>query len=125
MSAFAKAVARSRYRGIHSTIGHADETRGTMSIFAPSFDHALKDPCFDAVEVTPLHRIVLIEDLYAFLSIKPYIQAGEMLDECWFVQIDSVEAARRLVKHRVITSVAKTRKKPFGDPNRNNVPRGL
>ncbi len=101
----------------------ANDEHGTMaSIFAPSFDHALKDPCPDSVQITPVHRIVLIEGLYTFLSIDPWRQAGEMLDERCFVEVDFEEAARRLVKRHVITGVAKDLEEAVWRSETNDMP---
>jgi pantothenate kinase len=82
-------------------------TIGTLVISAPSFDHALKDPTPDAVSIYPYHRIVIIEGLYVFLAIKPWSEGGLLLDERWFIQVDPVEARKRLVKRHVLTGVAK------------------
>ena len=87
-----------------------DITIGTAVITAPSFDHALKDPTPNAVSIYPSHRIVIIEGLYVFLAIKPWNEGGLLLDERWFIQIDSVEARRRLVKRHVLTGVAQNLK---------------
>jgi pantothenate kinase len=76
-------------------------------VYAPSFDHALKDPTPDAVVVTPAHRIVLIEGLYTMLDIPPWRQAAAQMDERWWIQIDPARAKTRLVKRHVQTGVAK------------------
>ena len=76
-------------------------------INAPSFDHALKDPTPDALSIYPYHQIVIIEGLYTFLAIEPWSEGGLLLDERWFIQVDPVEARRRLVKRHVLTGVAK------------------
>lgn len=96
--------------------------RTMTSIFAPSFDHALKDPSPDAVQITPFHRIVVIEGLYAFLSIDPWKKAGEMLDERWFVEVDLEEATKRLVKRHVVTGVAKDLEEAVWRAETNDVP---
>lgn len=93
-----------------------------ISIFAPSFDHALKDPSPDSVQITPFHRIILIEGLYSFLSIDPWRQAGEMLDERWFIEIDFEEATRRLVKRHVLTGVAKDLEEAVWRSETNDMP---
>ncbi|KAF8548744.1 P-loop containing nucleoside triphosphate hydrolase protein, partial [Imleria badia] len=76
-------------------------------IFAPSFDHALKDPTPDAVVIEPAHRIIVIEGLYTMLDIDPWRQAAAQMDERWWIQIDPVRARSRLVKRHVQTGVAK------------------
>lgn len=35
---------------------------------APSFDHALKDPCPDGFVIEPCHEIILVEGLYVLLG---------------------------------------------------------
>jgi pantothenate kinase len=80
---------------------------GTTTITAPSFDHAVKDPCPHAVTILPEHRIIIIEGLYTFLSIYPWVDAGRLLDERWLVELDSTVASGRLVKRHVKSGVAK------------------
>lgn len=108
-------------RGIHWTfdaqgyVSFVEELRTPISqlpadmpdITAPSFDHALKDPSPHAIRITPQHRIVIIEGLYTFLSIEPWCRAGSLLDERWYIELDSIEAAKRLVKRHVETGVAR------------------
>lgn len=72
---------------------------------APSFDHALKDPVEDDVEVRAGHRIVLLEGLYTFLDVDPWREAGALMDERWFIDVDEDESSRRLVKRHVQTGV--------------------
>lgn len=108
-------------RGIHWTfdargyVSFVKDLRAPIShlpidasdITAPSFDHALKDPSPHAVRITPQHRIVIIEGLYTFLSIEPWSEAGSLLDERWYIELEPAEAARRLIKRHVTTGVAK------------------
>lgn len=104
--------------GTDSGVEHQPAT----SIFAPSFDHAVKDPSPDTVQITPCHRIVLIEGLYTFLSIYPWKQAGDMLDERWFIEVDFEEATRRLVKRHVVTGVAKDLEDAIWRSETNDMP---
>lgn len=99
-----------------------DTTIGTSVITAPSFDHALKDPTPDAVSIYPYHRIVIIEGLYVFLAIKPWSEAGLLLDERWFIQVDPAEARRRLVKRHILTGVAKDLKEAEWKADENDGP---
>ena len=99
-----------------------DNTIGTSVITAPSFDHALKDPTPDAVSIYPYHRIVIIEGLYVFLAIKPWSEGGLLLDERWFIEVDPVEARRRLVKRHVHTGVAKDLKEAEWRADENDGP---
>ena len=99
-----------------------DTTINTSVITAPSFDHALKDPTPDAISIYPHHRIVIIEGLYVFLAIKPWSEGGLLLDERWFIQVDAVEARRRLIKRHVHTGVAKDLKEAEWRADENDGP---
>ncbi|KAL5495865.1 hypothetical protein ACEPAI_1329 [Sanghuangporus weigelae] len=94
-------------------------------ITAPTFDHATKDPEPDSVMVLPAHRLIVIEGLYTFLSIDPWVHAGERLDERWFIDIDTAEATRRLVTRHVLTGVAKDMKEALWRAETNDMPNGL
>lgn len=94
----------------------------SAAITAPSFDHAVKDPIHDAVHIMPYHRIIIIEGLYTFLSIEPWCQGGELLDERWFIDVDIVEARRRLIDRHVVTGVAKDRDEAIMRADNNDMP---
>lgn len=120
-------------RGIHWTFdgpGYVSFVRAlrkelsdtTPTITAPSFDHALKDPALDDVTIHPYHRIVIIEGLYTFLSIEPWNEAGLLLDEKWFIQVDIDEAQRRLVKRHVVSGVAEDLEEAAWRAEQNDMP---
>ncbi|KDR68764.1 hypothetical protein GALMADRAFT_256606 [Galerina marginata CBS 339.88] len=120
-------------RGIHWTFdgtGYVDflqklrDTTNTAVITAPSFDHALKDPSPDAVSIHPHHRIVIIEGLYVFLAVPPWSDAELLLDERWFVEVDTAEARRRLVGRHVLTGVAKDAQEAEWRADENDIPNG-
>jgi pantothenate kinase len=79
----------------------------THLLYAPTFDHALKDPSPNALLILPSHRIIIIEGLYTFIDTPVWRAAAEILDERWLVEVDIPEATRRLVQRHVITGVAK------------------
>ena len=79
----------------------------STTITAPSFDHAVKDPCPHAISILPEHRIIVIEGLYTFLSLSPWVDAGRLLDERWLIELDPTAASNRLVKRHVKSGVAK------------------
>jgi len=121
-------------RGIHWTFDGAGyvaflrklrDSGYTGVINAPSFDHALKDPTPDAVTIYPHHRIVIIEGLYVFLAIHPWSDGGQLLDERWFIEVDTAEARRRLVARHVVTGVAKDKDEAEWRADQNDLPNGL
>jgi pantothenate kinase len=95
-------------------------------IYAPSFDHALKDPIENDIAVPPTSRILLIEGLYLSLS-SPFLsnpkenytppnpphspewsQAGDLIDEHWFIETDFEKAAKRLVKRHLASGICES-----------------
>ncbi|KAF8480805.1 P-loop containing nucleoside triphosphate hydrolase protein, partial [Russula ochroleuca] len=98
---------------------------GSATITAPSFDHAVKDPCPHAITIQPEHRIIVIEGLYTFLSLPPWVDAGKLLDERWLVELDPTVASKRLVKRHVISGVAKDQEEAHWRAVENDTPNGL
>jgi len=97
----------------------------TTTITAPSFDHAVKDPCPHAVTILPEHRIIIVEGLYTFLSLSPWVDAGKLLDERWLVELDSEVASNRLVKRHVESGVAKDLEEAQWRAAENDTPNGI
>lgn len=53
----------------------------SKTIYAPSFDHATKDPVADNIPILVSSRIVLLEGNYILLNREPWKSAAELLDE--------------------------------------------
>ena len=95
---------------------------GTPAITAPAFDHVAKDPTPQAVTVLPEHRVVIIEGLYTFLSLSPWAEAGQLLDERWLIQLDPTTASSRIVKRHIVSGVAKDLEEAFWRSAENDTP---
>ncbi|KAJ3522443.1 hypothetical protein NM688_g8873 [Phlebia brevispora] len=93
-------------------------------IYAPSFSHELKDPKPQAVSIYPWNRLVIIEGLYPFLNIQPWVEAGRMLDERWWVELGEDEARTRLVTRHVLSGVAKDLEEAEWRAKENDAPNG-
>ena len=80
----------------------------TGTIFAPSFDHAVKDPVADDIPIPAHSRIIVMEGNYLSLGsgAPEWKQAAEMMDELWFVEVDEDVARRRLTKRHVASGIA-------------------
>lgn len=79
----------------------------TETIYAPSFDHAAKDPVEGDIGVAKSARICVFEGLYLALDQEVWREASELMDEVWFVEVDEAEARRRLVWRHVKSGIAK------------------
>ena len=92
------------------------------TIYAPTFSHELKDPTPRALAIRPYHRLVIIEGLYTFLGIDPWVEAAHALDERWWVELGEEEAKNRLVARHVQSGVAKDLEEAIWRATENDAP---
>lgn len=80
----------------------------TGTIYAPSFDHSVKDPVADDIPIAATSRIVIFEGNYLSLGsgAPEWKEAAEMMDELWFVDVPEDVARQRLVKRHVTSGIA-------------------
>lgn len=78
-------------------------------LYAPSFDHAIKDPVAYDIPILPTTKIIVFEGNYLSLDKEPWSTAAGLMDELWFVEVDFEVAKRRLVERHVRTGVTATR----------------
>lgn len=81
-------------------------TRG--DVWAPSFDHAVKDPKERDYRISERIRVVIVEGLYVALDEPVWREAGAIFDELWFVEVDLEVARRRLRERHVRAGISKT-----------------
>lgn len=79
----------------------------TKTLFAPSFDHSIKDPVADDIPILPSVRIIIFEGNYLSLNKSPWKDAAELMDELWFVEVDFNVARNRLIHRHVKAGIAK------------------
>lgn len=79
----------------------------SQTLYAPSFDHAIKDPVADDIAIPPCTRVVIFEGNYLSLGKPPWKEAAELMDELWFVDVDFEVARKRLVGRHVKAGIAK------------------
>lgn len=77
------------------------------SIYAPSFDHAVKDPVENDIIILPTARILVFEGNYLSLGKGLWKEAAKMMDELWFVSVDMDTATKRLVRRHVKAGIAR------------------
>ena len=64
------------------------------------------DPIEEDIRILPSHRIVVLEGNYIHLTLSPWDQATQLLDEKWFILVEKEIARGRVVKRHVVTGVA-------------------
>jgi pantothenate kinase len=79
----------------------------TSTLYAPSFDHAIKDPVENDIAISRSVRIVIFEGNYCSLDKEPWNEAAKLMDELWFVDVDFDVARRRLIHRHVKAGIAK------------------
>ena len=77
----------------------------SKTVYAPSFDHAIKDPVADDIPIHPTSRIVILEGNYLSLNQGLWKEAAELMDDLWFVKVDFETARRRLVVRHVAAGI--------------------
>ena len=80
-------------------------TANTPTIYAPSFDHAIKDPVADDIPISPQSKVVIFEGLYLSLNRDPWNLASDLMDELWFIDVDRDIARNRLIKRHVASGI--------------------
>ncbi|GAQ37339.1 kinase-related protein [Aspergillus niger] len=82
-------------------------TPETQSLYAPSFDHAVKDPVDDDILIPASCRVIFFEGNYLSLNKEPWNRAAELMDELWFVEVDFEIAKNRLIRRHVKAGIAR------------------
>ena len=80
----------------------------TATVYAPSFDHAVKDPVADDIPIAATSRIVVFEGNYLSLGTgaPEWREAAELMDELWFVEVEEEVARQRLIQRHVASGIA-------------------
>lgn len=75
------------------------------NIYAPSFDHAVKDPVADGITITKDTQLVILEGLYLLLKESPWDKIRALVDESWFVDVDPILAKGRIAKRHIASGI--------------------
>ncbi|MFE5998512.1 nucleoside/nucleotide kinase family protein [Streptomyces sp. NPDC056454] len=70
-------------------------------VYAPAFDRALEEPVAGALTVPPDVPLVITEGNYLLLDDGPWAEVRGLLDEVWFLDLDTEVRVRRLVERHV------------------------
>jgi pantothenate kinase len=96
----------------------------TQSVFAPSFDHAAKDPVDNDIEIKPSHRIVVFEGNYVCLNQGPWKKAADLMDLRWFIDVDDDVARERLAKRHLAAKIVETMEEGIKRADQNDLENG-
>ncbi|KAF2851491.1 phosphoribulokinase/uridine kinase [Plenodomus tracheiphilus IPT5] len=95
-----------------------------VKIFAPSFDHALKDPIPDDICVSSRTRLVIIEGNYTLLKQSPWDQIAGYCDERWFVDASIEVVKERLAQRHLAAGIESSVEAAVHRAEENDIPNG-
>ena len=96
----------------------------TKTVYAPSFDHAVKDPVADDIPIHATARIVIFEGNYLSLNKARWKEAADLMDELWFVEVGFDVARNRLMDRHVKVGIAKNREEAAKRADENDLVNG-
>ncbi|WP_030812263.1 nucleoside/nucleotide kinase family protein [Streptomyces sp. NRRL S-337] len=67
------------------------------AVYAPAFDRHIEEPVAGSIPVAPHVPLIVTEGNYLLLDSGPWARVHELLDEVWYVELDTEERVRRLI----------------------------
>ncbi|KKK13910.1 hypothetical protein AOCH_003687 [Aspergillus ochraceoroseus] len=99
-------------------------TGETQALYAPSFDHAVKDPVDNDIPIPASRRVIFFEGNYLSLNKEPWSSAAKLMDELWFVEVDFETARQRLIRRHVQAGIARDEKEADKRAKENDLVNG-
>lgn len=96
----------------------------TGTIYAPSFDHAVKDPIEEDIAIPRESRVVVIEGNYLSLNQREWREAAELMDELWFVEVEESVARKRLIRRHIKSGIAQDEEEAGNRADENDLVNG-
>lgn len=94
-------------------------------IFAPGFDHAVKDPVEKGIEIGPGMQFILLEGNYLLLDEEPWKGIKALVDESWFVDVEPELARGRIAKRHVKAGIEETMDAAYRRAEGNDLLNGI
>ncbi|KAI1075955.1 P-loop containing nucleoside triphosphate hydrolase protein [Whalleya microplaca] len=88
-------------------------TTPIKTVWAPSFDHATKDPVDSAIKIPIEAVVVLVEGNYCALDREPWKQSASLMDELWFIDTPPDVAHKRLAARHLISGIVADEKEAW------------
>ena len=118
-------------RGAHWTfdadaaVAFMRKTRSfTGTLYAPTFDHAIKDPIADGLAIPAETAVLILEGNYLLCDLPPWNEVSKFVDEKWFVRVDPDLARRRVAARHVRAGIEPDMEKAFARVDSNDALNG-
>lgn len=83
--------------GYTALLRRLKDPRPGEPVYAPGFERELEQPIAGSIPVAPEIPLVITEGNYLLLDDAPWRPVRDLLDETWWVELDSEERVRRLI----------------------------
>ncbi|KAH3670391.1 hypothetical protein OGAPHI_000906 [Ogataea philodendri] len=93
-------------------------------IYAPSFDHKLKDPVNDAIKISPEKKVILVEGNYVCLEKEPWNVISKLVDTRWMVAANLDQIRERIIKRHLEAGISSTREEAEARTDHNDMVNG-
>jgi pantothenate kinase len=70
-------------------------------VYAPAFDRSLEQPIAGAIPIARHVPLVVTEGIYLLIETSPWAEVRSLVDEAWFVDLDTEVRVRRLTDRHV------------------------
>lgn len=99
-------------------------TNSTDVIYAPGFDHAMKDPTPDAITIGPKTSLVILEGSWLLLDQHPWDEIPSLVDDTWFIDVEPELARLRIAQRHVQAGIEPDMLHALARADSNDVPNG-
>lgn len=101
-----------------------NNTSVPATIYAPSFDHATKDPIPRDIAISPTVSTIILEGNWLVYDEEPWRQISRLVDESWFVDVDAEVAKRRIAMRHLKSGIETTLEAALARAEANDIPNG-
>lgn len=79
-----------------------------QKVLVPLFDHSIKDPVEDEIEIDPKVQVIFVEGNYVGLKDDPWCRIDGLTDELWLVNTPAELVRKRIIKRHLDSGIAST-----------------
>lgn len=101
------------------------ESSSAEKLYAPTFDHATKDPVAAGVAIDGDVGVVIVEGNYTLLDEPEWRDVGQLVDYRVFVDVDLQEARERLARRHVEAGIEGCLEDGFARVDKNDYLNGI
>uniref|UniRef100_A0A914YZQ1 Phosphoribulokinase/uridine kinase domain-containing protein n=1 Tax=Panagrolaimus superbus TaxID=310955 RepID=A0A914YZQ1_9BILA len=94
------------------------------TVKAPSFDHALKDPIQDDIEIPASIKLIILEGNYLLLKDPVWFEISEEFDQKWLITADWEIIKDRLIQRHLKAGICSNYDEALARANENDIPNG-